>query len=454
MKNKENKECVPLEAMPHAQSPTSPEALSRLEAEKREQIKYYYFDARTSALSIIPPTVDRVDLSSRRKGEYLVKTRGGMVTEIRPFRDEEILEQEMKDNLKERIEKILEPKEFKIDYEPFDPEAELKNIRKYDKETRPEKLEEYKRELIRQKQGIAEIQNNLEQQIRGNPDLNQEELMKTVSAKAPEYRLSDNQLNLFQETLNRYVEKHQAVREARKQYGDDRELFKACFGKKPEGVVEVIEGPVTLYFRCHDLKDYAWIKREKFLQPPKKQKIKRSDLNIAKNSGGYFPPCLIPSLDNAITVLNASLTQLLSPDDPWIKGTQIHEEQHAINRLFKEQWFDATLSQVKSIYDKVFEDKEIKDYVDKELAERKSSVLLNLYLKSIKKIFENRTRDEILAFSKEKYYSTVKIRRILLRPLDDGGLYDYFSKQKKRDRKESQRKINAKNLQKKQKRNS
>ena len=118
-------------------------------------------------------------------------------------------------------------KEFEIDYEPFDPEAELKNLRKGDKEMRAGRLEEYKKELIRQKEGIAEIQENLEKQLRENPDLPQEELMKTVRAKAPEYRLSENQLNLFKETLNRYVTRHQAVREAKKQYPQDKELFRA-----------------------------------------------------------------------------------------------------------------------------------------------------------------------------------------------------------------------------------
>jgi hypothetical protein len=115
MKNKENKKDNPFEAMPrageampHAGSATSPEALSRLKTEKEKQIDYYYFDRRTSALSMIPPTVDRIDLSPRHKNEYLVKTQGGTVIEIRPFKDEMVLDPEMKKNLKERIEKILE----------------------------------------------------------------------------------------------------------------------------------------------------------------------------------------------------------------------------------------------------------------------------------------------------------------------------------------------------------
>jgi hypothetical protein len=67
MKNKENKKYSPLEAMSHAGSPTSPEALNRLKEEKGKQNEYYYIDIGNGALSIIPPTVERVDLGPRQK---------------------------------------------------------------------------------------------------------------------------------------------------------------------------------------------------------------------------------------------------------------------------------------------------------------------------------------------------------------------------------------------------
>ncbi len=102
-----NKKYIPIEAMPHAESATSPEALSRLKAEKEKQIDYYYFDPRTSTLSKIPPVVDRINLGPRHKDEYLVKAQGGKVIEIRPFRDETILDPETKKNLEKRIKEIL-----------------------------------------------------------------------------------------------------------------------------------------------------------------------------------------------------------------------------------------------------------------------------------------------------------------------------------------------------------
>jgi len=72
-------------------------------------------------------------------------------------------------------------KEFELDYKPFNPEVELKNIKQGDKETRNARLEKYKEELIKQKEGIAEIQTDLENQIRENPDLSQEELSPKIT---------------------------------------------------------------------------------------------------------------------------------------------------------------------------------------------------------------------------------------------------------------------------------
>lgn len=95
-----------MEAMEHAQNPVSPEALNRLRKEKKEGVEYYYFFAPTNKLEPIPPTVDRIDLTPRQKGEYIIKIQNGKVVEIRPFGDE-ILSRERKTYLIERIEGFL-----------------------------------------------------------------------------------------------------------------------------------------------------------------------------------------------------------------------------------------------------------------------------------------------------------------------------------------------------------
>ncbi len=305
-------------------------------------------------------------------------------------------------------------KEFEIDYEPFDPEAELKNLRKGDKEARAERLEKYKEELIKQKEGIAEIQEDLEKQIRENPDLSQEELIKTVLNKAPEYRLSENQLNLFKETLNKYIERHQAVREVRKQYPHDKKLFEACFGRVPTGFVEVIERPANLYFRCHNLADYAWVYRTKFLDTKKEQDITMRDIKSADKTLGFFltTGCLIPSLNNAITV-----EKVMPQIEGRPKSDEIlqHEEQHSIYKLYKEQY-------IRNSIERILTEPEIREKIVQELENKKFPKILINYLKARRENFENLAKDEILAF----YRSNVPLQKALDKLLQPQGFLDYF----------------------------
>jgi len=309
--------------------------------------------------------------------------------------------------------------EFELSYESFDQEAELKKLKKGNKETRAERLKGYKEELIKQKQGIAEIQLGLEKQIRDNPELDQQELMKTVWAKAPEYRLSENQLDLFKQTLDKYTEKHQAVREARKKYPNDKKLFKACFGKEPRGVIEVMEGPMTLYFRCHNLKDFTWIYQEKCLDDEKEQKIAKSDIKKAKKIRGCSAPyCLIPSLENTITAESAGGKPFVSPK---ARGTFKHEEQHAIKGLYKEQQLRNLMSGL------VIEMPVVKKEIIEEFKNLKSPKTLVNYLKYRREYYENSAKNEILAFYKEGF-SFKKIKEYLKEKKE---CYDYYNKHKR-----------------------
>jgi len=300
-------------------------------------------------------------------------------------------------------------KEFEINYDPFDPEAELKNLRHGDKETRDKKLKKYKEELIKQKEGISEIQIDLEKQIRKNPELIPEELMKTVFAKAPQYRLSENQLNLFKETLNKYTEKHQAIRRARKEYPDDKELFKACFGKYPEGKIKIIETPIMLFFRCYNLKDYAWIRGEKFLDPENKQDLTEEEIKSTNKSAGIcIYQCLIPELKNAVTAQNVSSNKKLAlfSAAKETKRTLEHEEQHAIQDLFWEKSPKITEDTIKFVLEQ-------------------SPKYLGRYLRRYRRMYEERAKNEILAFYKEGDFSLVEITARLTLSDAKGSYYDF-----------------------------
>ena len=275
-------------------------------------------------------------------------------------------------------------KAFELSYEPFDPKVELEliKIQKSDKKTRAERLKTYKEELINQKEGIAKIQQDLEKQIRANPDISQKALMNLILFQASTYRLSKNQLDLFEETLDRYTERHQVIKEFQEKYPDDRELFKACFGKYPEGKIKLIKSPITIYFLCNNMKDYTWIYEEKIFEPENKREFKKSEIKSAKKTGGHVVHrCLIPSLNGLITAQNAA--GILNKISPGTKSIFKHEEQHVIKNLFEEQLI-ITPAVEEFIYNPTLEK-------------------LTNYLRFLRKSWiESSTKNEILAFYKQE----------------------------------------------------
>lgn len=300
-------------------------------------------------------------------------------------------------------EEKLKP-EFELDYEPFDPEVELEKVRKSSKEARAEKLKNYRKELMHQKEGIAEIQGDLEEKIRKNPDSDQKELMNIVLAEAPTYRLSEKQLGLFKRTLHRYIYRHQKINITERQYPDKNELFNACFGKYPEGDIEIIKSPITVFIRCHNIKDYAWIDAGKYLKSPKKTKLKKSEIqSVVGVHAHVVHKCLVPSLNNLIAAENArSITR--AQNMPSLK----HEEQHIINKLFEKQKLETP---------------KIKNF-----KENPSLNKLTSYLRFLRKdwIDEPHAKNEMLAFYKQGNYTLKNIKKELLKSKKEGGHYDFY----------------------------
>jgi len=323
-------------------------------------------------------------------------------------------------------------KEFELDYEPFDPEIELKKLRKFDEEasprlvglgpkTRAERLKNYKEELIKQKQGIAEIQIDLEKEIRTNPDISQKALMNILLSVAPKHRLSEKQLDLFKQTLKNYTEKHQTIKKVLEKYPDNRKLFNACFGKYPKGKIKIIESPITIYFRCYNIKDYTWILEKKFFKSADEQKLKKSEIKSAKKIGGHVVRnCLIASLNDLITVENTA--EILKKISPKTKSTFKHEEQHIIKNLFEEQLL-ITPGAKEFIYNPSLEN-------------------LTNYLRFLRRNwFESKAKSEILAYYKKEDRTFKDIKGALLKSKKKGGLYYYYDNDKEDIEKKIEKKL-------------
>ncbi|TSC73950.1 MAG: Uncharacterized protein G01um101444_417 [Parcubacteria group bacterium Gr01-1014_44] len=254
-----------------------------------------------------------------------------------PPDDYDYYDQEMIDDAEKYAEE--EPKEEPLSYIPFDPKIELKNIRRLPLEEledpertdevkrkiRAEQLVRFKENLIHQKEGIARAVDDLRNAVESTPNATTEILLSRVQALAPEYRFTRDQISLFKYAIEQYQEKHSAVEKYRAMYPNDTNLFEACFGKKPKGKIEVVKGSMTLFFRCFDRDDYAFV-NSFYKHRGDETKIVPEDIARANDSGGVaISSVKIEELAGAITAENVGNN---SPRYELVKGAEKTEEIH------------------------------------------------------------------------------------------------------------------------------
>ena len=283
--------------------------------------------------------------------------------------------------------------------EIFDPEKELVDIKTAPKEEKKQKLQEFKEKLAHQKEGLARTQEELINAIRDNPDITWKELYGKALDLLIKYG-ADEQKEKVREILSRYYWRHQAIKKAREQFPNESQLFEAVFGQFPRGKIEITEGPVTLYFRCHNLKDYAMISEQTFLTG---REPTWSEMKAAKSEGGVsISTSLIKNLQGTIIAERA-----MGDFGDVQREIYVHEEQHAIKRLFDER-------PVRKLTSSETEDS-----------------LIERLRKSRENIAELKVKDEILAYMKEGRFNANGVFNNLIRPGKNGGLYDYLVNEKR-----------------------
>ena len=278
-----------------------------------------------------------------------------------------------------------------LDYAPFDPGEELAKIRKFTPEEREklsykerieiqkERLDRFKKELIKQRKGITDLQIKLEKYIRAEPNSSLCELLKVVSGERAELRLSDKQIAQFRNILKRYIKIHQSVKEYRKNYPDDKELYKALFKREPKGKIEVWESPITFYFRCFNIKDFVWVTRG--------DDTARDIRDLAEVQGQAI---LLDENGFAITLENTSTTETVCKEsclnlDQESRIAFEHEEGHTLQQLLRG----------KNLALPLFIDC-LKSKTDKKSIE----AAIEEYFRLQRKEIESDAQDEILAFFK------------------------------------------------------
>jgi hypothetical protein len=315
--------------------------------------------------------------------------------------------------------------EIRIEREPpiregeiFDPNEELERVRLiHDRSERRRALEEYKDKLAYQKDGLAEMQAALIMKIRENPSLKRGQFMATVEHFGRKYGFTDEQFEAAEYIFNKYLERHAHVEQFLKRYPDNEERFKQLFGAEPKGRIEVIPGPMTIYFRCHDPDDFSRIAfysrnyagKGEDHQPSQEQKSR------ARSAYGVFQYyCRDENLNGAIIAEN---THGIESTSEASTVTRTHEEQHAMRRFMHKANIEWLLIN------------------DLEEVGRDKKKLKSALGKAARSYFDwslERAKDEILAYLKSETTDQTVVRSFILRELmrreEEGGAYDYIKR--------------------------
>jgi len=119
------------------------------------------------------------------------------------------------------------------------------------------RIDEIKEKSIEQTLHIAELLEQLQEKIKENPDITEQELDLLAIEAAKKYSLSFEQELEIKSGIELFVERHTIIKKYRQECPDDIDLFEKCFGFRPKGEVRVHTGPMSFYIQCLDDEDYA-----------------------------------------------------------------------------------------------------------------------------------------------------------------------------------------------------
>ncbi|MEK7580135.1 MAG: hypothetical protein AAB465_00770 [Patescibacteria group bacterium] len=297
----------------------------------------------------------------------------------------------------------------------FDPVLELENIKQITNHTeRRQKFQEYKAKLTEQKERIALMQDLLISFIRQNPDVPLEELSQKLEKMGANLNLADWQIEIGRKILTEYDRRHSLIQELKKQYPDERELFYFLFGWKPEGKIEVIDGPITLTIICHEFNDFIRLCSTGG-EYGSAVGLSEDDVKKFGKFYGYHLGRLEEPYSELVNIVNKSKSGL-SPDQE--ENIVVHEEQHAIYNLFSE-------FSIKELYCLS---------LDKKLSSEENLNRIETFLYGNLLFSEDDATDEILAYLKKVGQKKPKnVFKILTEPEETGGGYDFCGRKARQD---------------------
>ncbi len=308
--------------------------------------------------------------------------------------------------------------------EIFDPEVELKNVRSMHGKDGREALQKFKEKFANQRLGLAEMEEHLASEIYKNPNVTKEELAEILKKYAGDFAFTEQQIIIAETAIDTYNQRHQTIEKFLAEAGNNpKEIFAMIFGKKPKGKVELIPGP-AIYLRCYDLNDFAYIDSKAFGQNREPSDVEKM---VARTVGGATIRDIqrIPELNGLVVVENGQMKK--THDESIVQDVYTHELQHVEHQAVK------NLLDLKSEKDfKEGSDAYVKLLLDSPTPEEKAKNL-RAYFESERKVYEKMAADEILAYLKGGVRTPDQVYNYLSKPVQDGGGYDYFADQEKKE---------------------
>jgi hypothetical protein len=236
-------------------------------------------------------------------------------------------------------------------------------------------------------------------------------LKREMAEFARENDINSEQLGIANEAMDKFVAKRKAIKEVREKYPDDRELFRALYGKYPEGEIRIDVETAMLSVICYDLRDYGYIHSKGWKNPgslPKDKNLERANLS----RGVTNVSCLIPELSDAISIQNAQ-----GRNEAQISHVNTHEERHIINGLLER----------KEPIGNYITANEVAEKLRKGATEEEIEKIFIKGCRFERRTGERRARDEILAYLKDGTDLDI-IEGTLKEKESEGGIYDFLAK--------------------------
>jgi predicted transcriptional regulator len=321
----------------------------------------------------------------------------------------------------------------------FDSEEELREVLKVTGKAREAKFAKYKEKYAHQKEGLAKMQQAIREKIMDYPEIPEEELFSVIGEFGAQYGFPSGELVSIANAAREYTGKHKVVQEVLGRFAtekngrpsiDEKELFRTAFFEDPVGEVEVLAAPATIYFRCHNQKDfYQVLKIQAELNgrdAPDFSKLTNEALAVrVKLIKAKIEKCLLAEADGLISAENFGRVVELANEaggteqdvrqrvKEETKAIFLHEEQHGVQEIFDNPQGASWASW---------------EAIGAAESQEEKEVLLNRFIREQRMVMDSTAKGEILAYltgqvnknNAEGFFKTTKEQ------LQRGGFYDYY----------------------------